>query len=242
MSTIDAGLANVMSDDYIRERIPKYKWFVDVNFGDGIVAKSTSWPDAPLHSPHVGISKFEFIIRRNLPDFQGKRILDIGCNCGLIAVHLARNGAAEVVGIDHENTWPLWQEQAAFVKAALEWRCRTSYNVSFRNVNVRDLPGQDLGRFDIVLALNSLYYLEETDIERVMRHVASIADVFLVQCNTQDHPMLGRRTSPGFMQGALRRGGFPVTHVDAPWDKARKGFWPTRYIRPIVVGRKRSHE
>ena len=227
-----------MSDSYIREQIPRFKWFIDVNFGNGVVAKSTTWPDAPPDSRHVGVTKFEFIVRRNLPDLQGKRILDIGCNCGLVAIHMVRSGAAEVVGIDNERTWPNWLQQAEFVKAALEWRCRTKYNVSYHDVDVKELPRQDLGRFDAVLALNSLYYLAESDIEAVIRHVSAIADTFLIQCNTRDHPTLGQRPSPAYMRDALSRNGFPVTHVDAPWDRPRRRVWPTRYMRPVVVGRK----
>ncbi len=229
---------SAMSDSYIQEQIPRFKWFIDVNFGNGIVAKSTTWPDAPPDSRHVGVSKFDFIVRRNLPDLQGKRILDIGCNCGLVAIHMVRNGAAEVVGIDNERTWPNWLQQAEFVKAALEWRCRTTYNVSYHNIDVKDLPRRELGRFDAVMALNSLYYLTETDIEAVMRHVSSIADTFLIQCNTHDHPTLGRRTSPAYMCDALTRNGFPLAQVDAPWDRPRRLIWPTRYMRPVVVGRK----
>src|SRR4051794_16939927 len=85
------------SDDYIRDEIPRFKWFIHTNFGNGIVARSTAWPDAPIDSRHMGVSKFEYIVRRNLPDLQGKRVLEIGCNCGLIAIHMARLGAAEVV-------------------------------------------------------------------------------------------------------------------------------------------------
>src|SRR5215203_3822471 len=38
------------SDDYIRSQIPRYNWFVHVNFGNGIVARSTHWPNAPADS------------------------------------------------------------------------------------------------------------------------------------------------------------------------------------------------
>ena len=224
-----------MSDAYIREQIPKYKWFVHVNFGNGIAAASTSWPDEPPNSRHAGIGKFEFIVRRNLPDLQGKRVLDIGCNCGLIAIHTLRSGAAEVVGVDSERTWPHWREQAEFVKRALEWRCRTTYNVSYEEADLRDLPTTNLGTFDVVLALNCLYYLEEPQIEAVMKHVSTISPVFLVQCNTRDHA-LGRRTSPAFMADAMRRNGFSRVSVDAPWDHPKRGFWPNRYMRPVVVG------
>jgi SAM-dependent methyltransferase len=225
-----------MSDEFIRQEIPKYKWFVHVNFGNGIVAQSTSWADAPLESRNSGTTKFDFIVKRNLPDLQGRRFLEIGCNCGLISIHMLRNGAREVVGIDTEPTWPQWRQQAEFVRSALEWRCQTKYNARYVELDARELPSTDFGRFDAVLALNSLYYLEEAAIARIMRHVSTISDTFLIQCNTKDHPYLGERPHPAFMERMLRQNGFPKTRIDAPWDRPRRGFWPQRYMRPVVVG------
>src|SRR5437870_8734770 len=110
-----------MSDETIRTRICTFdKWFVHTAFGNGIIAKSTSWPDAPNNSRHMGVSKFEFIVRRNLPDLQGLRILELGCNAGVVSIHMSRLGAFEVVGIDCDRYWPRWKEQAEFVKSALE--------------------------------------------------------------------------------------------------------------------------
>lgn len=84
---------NNMSEEVILENINLYeKWFVNVNFGNGIMVRSTVWPDEPLNSRQAGIGKFDFIVRRNLPDLQGKRILDIGCNVGIIAIQMARLG------------------------------------------------------------------------------------------------------------------------------------------------------
>src|SRR5436305_14906930 len=35
-----------------------------------------------------------------LPDVQDRRVLDLGCGAGQLALHLAQAGAAEVVGLD----------------------------------------------------------------------------------------------------------------------------------------------
>lgn len=228
------------SDDAIRARIADFdKWFVHTDFGGGVVARSTSWPDAPARSRHMGVSKWEFIIRRNLPDLQGKRVLDLGCNNGLMAIHMARQGAREVVGIDSMNYWPRWKEQADFVKSALEWRCQTTYNTRYLELEMKDLPDHELGRFDIVTAFNSFYYLEASEMERVTRHLSTVADVFLVQCNTADHPSLHPRPTPKFVEAILRKCGFPTTHMDWPWDRPRRGLIPRRYWRPVVVGHRR---
>jgi len=229
-----------LSEEVIREQIPRFKWFIDVDFGNGIRAQSTVWPDAPANSPHVGVDKFEFIVRRNLPGLAGARILELGCNCGVIALHMLRQGAAEVVGVDSERTWDRWKDQAEFVKTAFEWRWQTRCNARYIDMDMAEIPSLDLGRFDAVMALNCLYYLSEDDIARVIRHVATISDVFLIQCNTGDHPSLGRVPTPAFMAAALKANGFPETHIDAPWDKPKRGFIPQKYHRPVVVGRKRG--
>ena len=187
----------------------------------------------------MGESKFEFIVRRNLCDLQGKRILELGCNAGVVSRHMVRLGAKEVIGVDSHSTWPDWLEQAQFVTQVLEKRCDQKYNVKFIDMDLRDVPSADLGNFDAVIALNCLYYVEEENIEKIIRHVSSVSDRFLIQCNTVDQKHLGERPTPAYMKRALAENGFPVVKVDAPWDKPRQWIIPRRYHRPVVVGTKR---
>lgn len=128
------------------------------------------------------------------------------------------------------------------MKAALEWRWKTRYNVRYIDLPLTQLPRLDLGRFDAAIALNSLYYLEEEEIASLVRHLSSITDLLLIQCNTLDHRRLGRRPTPRFMRQMLAENGFPATSIDAPWDRPRRGIWPQRYIRPVVVGRRLTLE
>ena len=244
LNTLEALEANVdwkQSDlsRCILEAIPQFQWFTHVDFGYGVIAQSTSWPDAPLDSTHMGVTKFEHIIKRNLPNLQGRRILELGCNAGLVSIHMCRLGAREVIGIDSERTWPKWKEQAEFVRRALELRCGSRYNTVYHDLDMKSVPDRDFGEFDAVIALNCLYYLEEEDIGRVMRHASEIAETFVVQCNTSDHTSrLGKRPRPEFMADMLRRNGFAKVSVDWPWGEPRKKIIPRRYWRPVVVGRK----
>lgn len=230
--------ANVeWTDDRVLEEIEKFdQWFVHTDFGNGVVARSTAWPDASMHSTHMGISKFDYIVKPNLPNLQGKRVLELGCNNGLISTYMCRQAATEVIGIDCSDHWGQVIDQAEFVKSAFEYRGNTKFNTTYHDHHMGDLPQMGLGKFDIVIALNCLYYLEEAEIESVMRHVSEIADIFLIQCNTRDQDYLGRRPHPDYMQNALKENGFKFTHVDTRWDKPRKGFIPNRYYRPVVVG------
>jgi tRNA (mo5U34)-methyltransferase len=230
-----------LSDDAIRRRIATFdKWFVHTNFGNGIVARSTCWPDQPDDSRHAGVSKFEFIVKRNLPDLQGKRILELGCNAGVISIHMSRLGAREVIAVDCDRYWPRWQEQAEFLKQVLEWRCQTTYNVQYIDCDMRRIPALNLGRFDAVIALNCLYYLEPVAIGDLMRELSDLTDHLVVQCNTRDHRSLRPRNGPAFMADALRNNGFPRVTIDWPWDLPRRGILPQRYSRPVVVGRKNA--
>jgi len=239
MSGPEPGPSPEWTDEAVRARVAEFEqWFAHTDLGGGIIARSTAWPDAPLDSRHMGLGKFEFIVRRNLPDLQGRRVLELGCNNGLISIAMARLGAREVVGVDSSAHWPRVIEQAEFVKSVLEWRCQTRYNVRYVEADLREVAGLDLGRFDAVIALNCLYYLEPDEIAALTRHLAGIAPLFLVQCNTRDQRHLGERPTPRFMARMLAENGFPQVRVDHPWDHPRRGIIPRRYHRPVVVGQR----
>ena len=93
-------------------------------------------------------------------------------------------------------------------------------------------------KFDGVIALNCLYYLEEEDIIRIAQFAFKNSNFFLIQCNTRDQKLLGSRPMPGYMKNVLENSGFPKVTVDWPWDHPRKKIWPQRYHRPVVIGRK----
>src|SRR5437899_551241 len=101
-----------LSEEIIRQQIPRFKWFIDVDFGNGIRAQSTVWPDAPANSPHVGVDKFEFIVRRNLPSLAGARILELGCNCGVIdfpiRTSMRRGTSRSAASFRRNTTARLW--------------------------------------------------------------------------------------------------------------------------------------
>lgn len=239
MPVLDEGQLNDpdLTDEKVKECLNKFdQWFAHTDLGNGIIARSTAWPDAAVDSTHMGVSKFDYIVKPNLPNLQGKRILELGCNNGLNAIHMCRLGAIEVVGIDSSEHWSQVIEQANFVKKVLEWRCDTRYNIRYMDCNMAEIVNLDLGKFDAVIALNCLYYLDENDISMVTRHISKIAPTFLIQCNTKDQKQLGQRPHPNFMQKMLSQNGFKHTYIDSRWDKPRRGIIPRRYSRPVVVG------
>lgn len=53
-----------------------------------------------VFSPFIAPSGRLGLTFASLPDFRGKRVLDVGCGSGVIACLMALNGASKVVGID----------------------------------------------------------------------------------------------------------------------------------------------
>ena len=94
-------------------------------------------------------------------DLAGRRILDAGCGTGALAVEAARRGA-DVVAIDLSPTLvDLARERAP--------RDLGSGSVTFM---VGDMLDAALGRFDHVVAMDSLIHYHASDIVRVLAGVA----------------------------------------------------------------------
>lgn len=82
----------------------------------------------------------------------GKRVLDVGCNCGGFSIHAANDGAEYVLGVDVVDRY---LDQAQFIKEALDVD-----QVEFARLGVDDLDPAELGSFDVTLCLGLLYHLE----------------------------------------------------------------------------------
>lgn len=177
-----------------------------------------------------GDGRWRFMLREALPPFQGARILDLGANNGFNALTLLRNGAREVVAVelDEANF-----EQGKFLKAAFEYTDGAEYRFRYVHANMKDVMQMDLGRFDFVMALCSIYYLDDDEIAALARHLSSITDTLVLQCNTDRD--IGRqdentyvKASPDYARKVMRGAGFTDIQVIAP----------PGYSRPLLVGRR----
>lgn len=94
-------------------------------------------------------------------DLHGARILDAGCGTGALAVELARRGA-EVVAIDLSPTLIelAWERVAAHLDTFAH-----GGHIQFRSGDMLD-PA--LGRFDHVVAMDSLIHYETADAVRAL--------------------------------------------------------------------------
>ena len=86
-----------------------------------------------------------------LPDFRGKRVLDLGCGYGWHCLYAAEHGAASVVGVDLSKKM-LHVAQSKTHSDKIEYLCSSIEAVSF--------PPHS---FDIVLSSLALHYVADYD-------------------------------------------------------------------------------
>lgn len=198
------------------------QWYAAAYLGDGLRVGS-------LLNIQTGHGRWEYLLHRHLPPVEGARVLDLGSNNASMSLQLLAAGAKEVVAVEGMEPFI---EQGRFLHQALEWRDARRYDLRYIHADMAEVPDLDLGTFDMVQALCSLYYLSPEDMARVTRHVAAVSPVFVLQCNTEEG--IGRpedeyeKASVAYAQRLLEENGFPHTTVVAP----------RRYSRPLVIGRR----
>ncbi len=94
-------------------------------------------------------------------DLSGRRVLDAGCGTGALAVEAAKRGA-EVVAIDISPT---------LIRLARE-RLPHDLGVGSIDFRVGDMLDPALGRFDHVVAMDSLIHYRAHDVARVLAGLA----------------------------------------------------------------------
>jgi len=159
-----------MSDS--RKWITSRSWYQTIDFEDDLRSKGCDWCGDPAWS---NIVKF-------LPEsLEGMRVLDLGCNAGLFCVRTALKGA-EVVGIDYTGWRKDWdfQEQQVFVKEYFEKKHNKKLPITYLSGRMEDvLQEQDLGYFDYVLGIASLYYT--TNHEGIVREIAKVTNKAIIR-------------------------------------------------------------
>lgn len=85
-------------------------------------------------------------LKKMLPDFKGKRVLDIGCGFGWHCIYAAEHGASQVLGIDlSEKMLAVAREKTSFTN--VEYRCLAMEDIEF-------LPDT----FDVVISSLAFHY------------------------------------------------------------------------------------
>ncbi|HUW18219.1 MAG TPA: DUF1698 domain-containing protein [Sedimentisphaerales bacterium] len=197
--------------------------YAPVYFGFGLRMGS-------IWSVDAGYGRWHYILKHNLPELSGKRILDLGANNAYNGIQLLRSGASEVIGFELDGKYIA---QGNFVQAVFEWSDNRQYNFKYIQADMRRVQAMILGEFDIVMALCSIYYLDDDSIARLVRHISTITDFFVLQCNTEmnigrSDPHVYDKASVEYNLAVVKRNGFPITRVIAPFG----------YSRPLVIGAK----
>lgn len=229
--------------EWIKEGISLFKeWYQPVDFGNGVVAYATRPPDwqpdlNSLSDKEGGLGKWEYVVKKHLPDLRGKRVLDLGSSSGVFSLTMARLGAREVVGIDrnvfikHRSTdTPPPQNviaQANFVKKAFELLEGRKFPVTYIAHDIGRLEELRLRRFDFVLALNIVYH-ELDRMPALVKKLADLTDHIILQSSLGHGGELGRWASVPRQVETLLSAGFTKIEIDAP----------SGYPLPVIIGRK----
>lgn len=112
----------------------------------------------PLLEEHLG------------PSLEGRRVLDVGCNCGGFALEAAKLGADEVTGIDVVEHY---LEQARFLA-----RATGCSDTTFLQMNVEDLDPAQTGVFDVTFCFDVLWHFENPVLS--LRRMAGVTRELLV--------------------------------------------------------------
>jgi len=241
MSNNDTNKENVY--EWIKKEIPKFKeWYQPVDFGNGVIAHQTVppyWDARPDLLNHIegGMAKWNYIIKKHLPDVKDKRCLDIGCSSGLFCLEMAKLGAREVIGIDrdenisHKSTSvPPSQNvvaQAEFVKNAFELLNDTKYNIKYKAIDISNIDKGMLGNFDIILALCIVYH-ELKGMQTLINKIADMTGFVIIQANNGHGGELGKYSNHVAIMEAMKKAGFKQVDVDNP----------DGYLLPLLIGTK----
>lgn len=99
-------------------------------------------------------------LREHLPDFTGKRVLDLGCGYGWHAAYAADHGAEHVLATDISRRMLERAEEANSRPGVIEYR-----NIAMEDL---DLPGSS---FDVILSSLAFHYIE--DFPAMARRISS---------------------------------------------------------------------
>jgi len=199
--------------------------YAPVDLGGGLASRG-------FWSVDSGTGRWEIVNGPALAGvIEGRRVLDLGSNNGVMPLLMLRHGALEVLGLElsPENVAAAHELQRLF-----EWRDLRRYAFDVRQSDMRAILTEDLGTWDLVTAFCSLYYLDEDDMLRVLQRALQLAPTVAVQANdatrTQAAEDKAQKSSTPYLEALMRRAG---------WARVRR-LSPMSHPRVLLVGERRD--
>ena len=153
---MDAG---PLSEDALRTEIERLApWLHLVELPYGLTTTSDRRPVDETRLRDLRRYAWPSLLEACGGSLEGKRVLDLACNCGGVSIEAARSGAEHVLGID---IVPKYIEQARLLARALDLP-----QLDFKLMSVDEIEDQ----FDVVLNFGLLYHLENPVLS--MRRIA----------------------------------------------------------------------
>jgi len=199
--------------------------YAPIDFGRGL-ATNGFW------SINSGTGRWHIIKNVVTPLIQQKTILDLGSNNGILPIYMLRNGAKKVVGIELSESY---FNTALLTKQIFEWNDIYHYDFELHKGNMLEILESDWGKFDLITAFCSLYYLNDDEMAQVIRQASKMAPVCVLEANISTRSDAleekQRKSSLQFLHQLLKENGFPSVEV----------FKLNNYNRPLLIGRKQEN-
>ncbi len=159
-----------------------------------------------------------------LPDFKGKRVLDLGCGYGWHCIYAMENGAASVVGIDISNKMlEVAKQKTPFPE------------VEYRNCAIEDIDFAEKS-FDVILSSLAFHYVEGYDALIKKLHMMLTPEGTLIF--TVEHPIFTSEGSQNWIyntEGEIQH--FPVDnyYYEGKRDTVFLGEKVVKYHRTLTT-------
>jgi tRNA A-37 threonylcarbamoyl transferase component Bud32 len=195
--------------------------YAPIDLGGGLVTRG-------FWSVDSGTGRWDVLNGKALEGLiEGKRILDLGSNNGVMPLMMLRAGARRVVGIEQS---PELVAASRKLHRVFEWRDMKAFDFSVCERNMLTILDGDWEHFDVVTAFASLYYLCEKDMYRIAEHVRKRSALFVVQAKTDTRRVTGnakaKKSSPEYFERLLMEAGFGVV---------KKVQRDASFTRPLLI-------
>lgn len=173
-----------------------------------------------------------------VPLFEGKDVLEIGCNAGMYMWEIAHS-ARSVTGVDLSDRY---MAQAQITKKYIE---KFNPNVEFNKMSVKDFcreirKGQRDANINALFASFAMYHLSDKELDAVAEYILPKCDIVIIQNRTKKRT--NRKKKKGWRTHNLRH--FEKNSTVIEWLEA-SGFecevhWGPEKKFSDVIGRRKD--